>query len=174
MVEYPGLAAAICIAQHHRSIWMERQLGADNSAVLNLRFLEGWNALCGFHSPTPPRSHGLPPTLPPSFNEEGKEWLAPIESARTLLSLFSLQKHAHVTLTFFIFFTAPAGENVQTRSYIWYVIVCGPAAFIFHPPEQFGRLTEAETTHLVLLSWKSENRRRSLVWSCCWFVSTRV
>lgn len=78
MVEYPGLAAAICIAQHRRSIWVERQSGADNGAPLNLRFLEGWNALCGFRSPAPPRSHGLPPTLPPSFNEEGKEWLAPI------------------------------------------------------------------------------------------------
>lgn len=47
---------------------------------------------------------------PSSFNEEGKEWLPLIESARTLLSLFSLQKHAHVTLTFFFFFTVLAGE----------------------------------------------------------------
>lgn len=38
MVEYPGLAAAICIAQHHRSIWKERELGADNSGVLNQHF----------------------------------------------------------------------------------------------------------------------------------------
>lgn len=35
MVEYPGLAAAICIAQHHRSIRAEKQLGADNSAALD-------------------------------------------------------------------------------------------------------------------------------------------
>lgn len=35
MVEYPGLAAAICIAQHHRSIREEKQLGADNSIALD-------------------------------------------------------------------------------------------------------------------------------------------
>lgn len=88
-----------------------------------------------------PSSH-----TPSSFNEEGKEWLPLIESARTLPSLFSLQKHAHVTLTFFIFFTVLAGENVQTRSRIWYTIVYGATAFIFYPPELFGRLTEAKTT----------------------------
>lgn len=66
------------------------------------------------HPHTPrPSSH-----TPSSFNEEGKEWLPLIESARTLLSLFCLQKHAHVTLTLFIFFTVLAGENVQTRSRI--------------------------------------------------------
>ena len=94
---------------------------------------------------TPTLSWPSSPT-PSSFNEQGKEWLPLIESARTLLSLFSLQKHAHVTLTFFIFFTVLAGENVQTRSCIWYMIVYGPTAFIFHPPEPFGRLTEAKTT----------------------------
>lgn len=35
MQEYPGLAAAICIAQHHRSISEEKQLGADNSVELD-------------------------------------------------------------------------------------------------------------------------------------------
>lgn len=94
---------------------------------------------------TPTLSWPSSPT-PSSFNEQGKEWLPLIESARTLLSLFSLQKHAHVTLTFFIYFTVLAGENVQTRSCIWYMIVYGPTAFIFHPLELFGRLTEAKTT----------------------------
>lgn len=35
MVEYPGLAAAICIAQHHRSISEEKQLEADKSITLD-------------------------------------------------------------------------------------------------------------------------------------------
>lgn len=94
---------------------------------------------------TPILSWPSSPT-PSSFNEQGKEWLPLIESARTLLSLFSLLKHAHVTLTFFIFFAVLAGENVQTRSCIWYTIVYGPTAFIFPPPELFGRLTEAKTS----------------------------
>ena len=38
MVEYPGLGAAICIAQRYRSIRKEKQLGADNSAVLDQHF----------------------------------------------------------------------------------------------------------------------------------------
>lgn len=38
MVENPGRAAAICIAQHRRSIKEEKQLGADNSAALDRHF----------------------------------------------------------------------------------------------------------------------------------------
>lgn len=83
---------------------------------------------------------------PSSFSEQGEEWHPLIESARTLLSLFSLQKHAHVTLTFFIFFTVLAEYDVQTRSRIWCTIVYGPTAFIFPPPEPCWRLTGAQTT----------------------------
>jgi len=122
-----------------------------------------------FILPNPHPLKTFTPT-PSSFSEQGKEWLPPIESARTLLSLFSLQKHAHVTLTFFIFFSVLVGENTQTWSSIWYTIAYGPTALIFPPPEMFGGLTEAKQL-FHFFSRKHKSNKQSLTQSCCWIVS---
>lgn len=111
MVEHPGLAAAICIAQHQVSIWRKSSWKLITMFV-QLAYLGA--ILCSHWILILLKLHPLRVSTPTpcSSNEQGKEWLTLIESARTFLALFSLQKHAHVTLTFFIVSTRFPGENV--------------------------------------------------------------
>lgn len=175
MVEHPGLAAAICIAQLRRS--MRRESSWELITVfVRPAFLEAMFCsllLFILHPPPLPPTEIFSPTSS-SLSEQGKEWVPQIESARTLLSLFGLQKHAHVTLTFFIFNTELEGENVQTRSHIWYTIVYRHSAFIFILPELLGRLTKKKRrlTARDKTTWKPKIQLCVICWRSCFYHST--